>query len=113
MLEVPSHRPRKHHLFKVAALGYQVFESIAMRDAGDVLLDDRSFIEGLGDVVAGGADEFDASFVGGMIWFRSNKGRQKRVMDIDDAPRVTGDELGRQYFACNGPVRRARYCARP
>ena len=58
---MPANGSGEHDAFQIAPLLDQVFELIAVRDAGDVLLDDRSVVENLGYVVAGRADQLDAA----------------------------------------------------
>jgi hypothetical protein len=61
MLEVPAHGAGEDDAFKVASARDEVFDLVAMGDAGYILLDDRSVIEEAGDVVACRADKFDAA----------------------------------------------------
>ena len=61
----------------------------------DVLLDDRSFVEFLGDVVGGRADELDAPLLGSSIGRRADEGRQERVMNVDQRAADIGEELRR------------------
>ena len=49
------HRARQHAALDIASLADQIVGRIAMADTLDVLVDDRAFIEGAGDVVRGGA----------------------------------------------------------
>src|SRR3954451_23528398 len=44
MFEVSAYRPRQHDPFEVAALAQQVVDRVAVRDAGDVLVDDRALV---------------------------------------------------------------------
>ena len=55
-----------------------------MVDADDVLLDDRAGIEFAGYVVAGGADQLDAAFVGLMVRLGAGEAGQEAVVDVDD-----------------------------
>ena len=110
MVEVPLHGAREHHALEVAALLDERGELVVLRDAGDVLLDDGAFVEGLGDVVAGGADEFDAAREGGVVGARAGEGGQERVVDVDDAARVGVDEGGREDLHVAGEDRRGRFC---
>src|SRR5258707_1107158 len=87
VLQVMAYRPRQHAAFDVAALADEVVRCIAMADALDVLIDDRALIEVAGDVMRGGADQLDAALVRLVIRPRALETRQKRVMDVDAAPR--------------------------
>src|SRR5579863_2569860 len=73
-----------------------------MRDTDHVLLDDWSVVEYFGDVMAGCADELDAALESLMIRARSNKRRQKRVVNVDNALRVAVDEFVRQNLHVAG-----------
>ncbi len=73
-----------------------------MIDAQHVLLDDRPGVEFGGHVMTGRADDFHAAIVGRVIGPGSGEGRQKRMMDVDDAVRelrdkLTGEDL---HIAC-------------
>jgi hypothetical protein len=65
--EVPLDGAREHHTLQVAALPDERGELVVLGDAGDILLDDGAFVQGCGDVVAGGADELDAAGEGGVV----------------------------------------------
>jgi hypothetical protein len=84
-------RPRQHAALDIAALADEIIRRIAMADALDVLVDDRAFIERGGDVMRGGADQFDATLMRLMVGPRAFKARQKRVMDIDAAAESLAD----------------------
>src|SRR2546425_9069199 len=87
ILQVVAYRARQHAALDIAALASQIVGRIAMADALDVLIDDRALIEIAGDVMRGGADQLHATLVRLVIRPRALKTRQKRVMDIDAAPR--------------------------
>jgi len=82
-----AHRARQHAALDVAALANQIVGRIAMADALDVLVDDRPLIKRAGDVMGGGADQFDAALMRLVIGPRALEARQERVMDIDAAAR--------------------------
>jgi hypothetical protein len=63
----------------------QIVGDIAMAGTLDVLFDDRAFVERAGDVMDGGADQFDAALM--TLRSRALEAGQERVMDIDAAPR--------------------------
>ena len=54
------HRPREHKSLDVAPHALEVASALAMIDANDVLVDDRSVVELLGDVVGRRPDQLDA-----------------------------------------------------
>ena len=58
-----------------------------MRDANDLLFDDRAGVQFGSDIVAGRPDDLYAAFESRMIRFRPDKRRQKRMVDIDDPVR--------------------------
>ncbi len=93
MVEVPVDGTREDDALQVAALLDEAGELVALGDAGDVLLDDGAFVEDRGDVVAGGADEFNAPGEGSVVGFGPGEGGKERVVDVDDALRVGGDEV--------------------
>ena len=69
----------------VLAERHHVRRRISVRDAGDVLLDDRTLVQVGGHVVGGRADQLDAAIVGLRVGARTLEGRQERVVDVDDA----------------------------
>lgn len=92
-LDVPADGAGEHDFFEVAALADEVLHGLFVGDAADVLLDDRSFVQFGGDVVAGGSDDFHAAMVGGVIGFRAGEGGEEAVVDIDDAIRPSGADV--------------------
>src|SRR5260370_15292028 len=83
ILQVVADRARQHTALDITALASEIVGRIAMADALDVLIDDRTFIEVASDVMRGGADQLDAALVRLVIRPRALETRQKRVMDID------------------------------
>ena len=45
-----------------------------MRDTGDALFDDGTFVEDFGYIVRGGSDEFYTALMGLVMGFRADKG---------------------------------------
>lgn len=90
---MPADSAGEDEALQVTALLNEVRELVVLRDAGDVLLDDGAFVEGLGDIVAGGADEFDATSEGGVVGTGSGEGREEGVVDVDDALGIGADKL--------------------
>jgi len=70
-------RARQDDSFQIAAFPDQIVDRITMTDPDDVLLNDRTVVQLLRDVVARGADELDAPVVRLVVGPRSNKRRQK------------------------------------
>src|SRR5581483_4638981 len=95
-VEVPAHGPREHHALKVAATRDQIFHLVPMRDAGYILFDDRTVVQHLRHVVAGGSDQLDSPRMRRVIRPRTRERRQKRVMHIDDARRIVPHEGRRE-----------------
>ena len=74
VVEVPPYGARQYHAFKVPAFLDQVLYLITVRNPGDVLLDNRTFIQGLRHIVTCSANELDAAFKGCVVGFRSSEG---------------------------------------
>ena len=64
-----------------------------MGDAHQILLNNRPIVQDFGDVVAGRADQLHTAYKGLVIGLGSYKRRQKRVMDINDAPRILSQKF--------------------
>src|ERR1700733_14660069 len=79
-VQVPAHGAGEYDALQIAAAGDEVFDLVAVRDAGHLLLDDGAVIEQVGDVMAGGADQLDAARMGCVIRPGSGEGGQKRVV---------------------------------
>ena len=81
---MPAHGAVQDHFLQVFALAHQVIQGVPVGDAHRVLFDDGAFIEPLGDVVAGRADDLDAFLVRLPGRAFSRKGGQERMGDVDD-----------------------------
>ena len=68
---------RDNTTFPGRGLLHQVFHVVAVRDAGDFLLDDRAVVQHFGDVVAGGANQLHATGKGAVIGLGAVKGGRK------------------------------------
>src|ERR1700733_8702131 len=55
-----------------------------MIDGNDLLSDDGTFIQLIGDEMSGGADQLDSPLKSLPVRTGPGKGRQKRMMNIDD-----------------------------
>ena len=75
VLEVPADGAGQDDPLKIPAALNEVFFLIAMRDADNVLLDDRPFVQHIGHIVAGRADQLYTSFEGGAVGSRPLKCR--------------------------------------
>ena len=80
--------------FAVAAEADEVGGGVEVVDAFDFLFDDGSGVEVGGDVVAGGADEFDAAFVGLAVGVGAGEGGEEGMVDVDDAAGEVAAEVG-------------------
>lgn len=87
VFEVKAYAGDQGGAFEVGALADQVLDGVAVVDAAGGLFDDRPGVEFIGDVVAGGADEFDAALVRVMVRLGTGKGGEEAVVDVDDPVR--------------------------
>src|ERR1700740_931758 len=83
VLEVIADRPRQPPPPDTAALAPEIIRRVAMADAFDVLVDDRSLVEVAGDIMGGGADQLDATLMRLVVGPCALEAGQKRVVDID------------------------------
>jgi len=102
VVDVPSDGPGEDDFFEVASLLDEVFDRIPVGDADDVLLDDGAVVEYLGNVVAGGTDEFDAALERLVIGFGTHEGGQKGMVDVDNAVRKRRHELVGEHLHVAG-----------
>jgi hypothetical protein len=93
VFDVPADGSREHYLFEVAAFFHQVLDRVTVRYALDALLDDGPVIQHFRDVVRRSADDFHATVKGLLVWLRSDKRGQERMMNIDDLLRKLLDKL--------------------
>src|SRR5471030_67711 len=94
MLQMPLNGPRQHDPLQVPALLDQILHLIPVRNARHILLDDRPIVQCLRNVVAGGTNQFDSPVKCRVIRPGAHKGRQERMVDIDNPGRIPRDELG-------------------
>jgi hypothetical protein len=78
MLGTPFDGACEHDALHISAHCRAVLDTHRMIHARDVLLDDRTFIKILRDVVRGGANELHTPVVRLLIGLRTLKTRQKR-----------------------------------
>src|SRR5215212_11435774 len=75
VLEVRLHGAREHHSLDVAADPLELLDRLAVRHAGDVLLDDRAGIEFFCDVVGCRPDDLDSAVARSPVRIRADEGR--------------------------------------
>lgn len=75
MLQMRSYGSGEHDFFHIFSAAHQIFHRIAMGYPNDILFDDRPLIQIFRDVMAGGSDDLNPSFISGMIWACSGEGR--------------------------------------
>jgi hypothetical protein len=78
---------RQHAPLDVAPLAHEIIGGVAMADALDVLVDDRTLVEVARDVMRGGADQLDPALVRLVVGACALEARQERVVDVDAASR--------------------------
>lgn len=76
-VQVPGYCPGEHATLDVPTLADQILRCVTVRDALDVLFDDRPFIEVGCNIVSGGSDQFHAARMSLMIRPRSLETRQE------------------------------------
>ena len=94
--EVQVDRARQDDSFQIAAFPDQIVDRITVTDPHDVLFDDRAVVQLLGDVMARSANELDAPVVRLVVRTRTNKRREKRVVNVDDPVGISARELRAQ-----------------
>ena len=102
VLEVGGYGAGEDDLFDVLAEADQLFHRLAVADAGDILLDDRAFVELFGDVVGGGADDLDATRVGGVVGLGAGEGGEEGVVDVDHLFAPALDDPGAEHLHVAG-----------
>ncbi len=81
---MPAHGSGQYLSLDVAAHGNEPVDVAAVVDPGDVLLDDRAFVEVRCDVVGGSPNDLHAVCVCLGVGPGSLEARQERVVDVDD-----------------------------
>lgn len=77
VFQMPSYGAGEDYFLEITALANQVFHGIAMGDPNDVLFDDRTVVENLGDVVAGRSNDLHATLERLVIRPSPDEGRQE------------------------------------
>ena len=83
---VPTNGAGEHNFLEISSLLNQILQSVLVRDARDTLRYDGPIVESFGDIVSRGADTAVVSL---LVRFRTQEGRQERMVDIDDSQRVS------------------------
>eukprot|EP01136_Pigoraptor_vietnamica_P025315 Opistho-1_new@79202 len=87
VLGMPLDRARQGHALDIAAHGHELLGRQAVVDAGDLLLDDGSFVQVRGHVMGGGADQLDTALIGLVIGLGALEAGQEAVVDVDGPAR--------------------------
>jgi hypothetical protein len=95
---VEANGARKDDALYVAPFADQILHGVAVADANDILFDDRPFIEIRRDIVTGRANEFHTSLIRLRVGIRADKGREERMMNIDDLIGIMRNKRFRQYL---------------
>src|SRR5580704_1227623 len=96
--EMQAHGAAEDGTLEVTSLADHVFDGIAVRDASHFLFDDWTFIQIHGHVVTRGPDQLHSPQESLMVRLCSDEGGEKRVMNIDDATGIVGNEILAQYL---------------
>ncbi len=83
MLHVCTHGSGQHDRFKVTTTAGELGNVVAVRHSGDILFDDRSFIEVAGHVVRRGTDDLHATIMRLAIRVGADECGEERVVDVD------------------------------
>ena len=93
---MPAHGLGQDAPFDLPTDSNHIVHTISVGNMRDILIEDGPGIELRCDVMSRGPDDLYPSFIGLLIRVRSDKRRQKRVMNIDDRLAVRFQELRRQ-----------------
>jgi len=102
IFDMQANGARQHNFFEVATGFHKIFYGVAMRNAGDALLDDWSVVEDFGDIVSGSPDELHAAIKGLLVGLGADKGGQERVVNIDDLLGILVNELAGKHLHVAG-----------
>ena len=97
-----AHGAAEHGALEVASLADHIFDGIAVRDTGYFLFDDWTFIEIHGHVVTRGPDQLHSAQEGLMVRFGADESGEKRMMNVDDAIGLVGNEVFTQHLHVAG-----------
>ena len=93
MLDVPPYCTGQHDLLEVSTFLYQISHLVAMGDADDVLLDDRTVVQGGSHVVAGGPNELHPTLESAMLGTSTTERREEGMVHVDDTLRILGNAV--------------------
>ena len=82
----------KHTTFYIFSFTNEVLDCITMIATNDILGENRTFVQIIGDIVTRCTDELDSPVKGSLIGVGSYEGWQKAMMDIDDTIRIFRDK---------------------
>src|SRR6266487_627645 len=99
---VQAHCFGQHSPFHVATLADHITRRIAVVSVDDILSNDWPFVQVLGNIMSGCSDDLDTTLEGLVIRIRSNKRREKAVMDIDNLVRISVHKTRLQYLHIAG-----------
>src|SRR5262245_54930721 len=98
MLGVPLNGSGEGEAFDVTPDRGQLLRLVTMVDPGNLLFDDRAFVERRGHIMSRCADELHAAKVGLVVRAGAGEARQERVVNVDHTPlqpltQVVGEHL--------------------
>jgi hypothetical protein len=74
-LQMPRYRPRQHRFLDIPALLDEILDLIPVRNAHDILFDNRTVVQCRGNVVTRRADQFYAPLEGRLVRSSAYEGR--------------------------------------
>ncbi len=102
MLYVCAHGTGQHHGFEIAAATREFRNVVAVRHAGHVLLNDRTFVEITRHVVSGRTDDLHTTIVCLAVRVGADERREERMVDVDHLPVPLVGEPRRQHQHVTG-----------
>lgn|SRR6266487_1024935 len=92
VLRIHAHGLGQDAAFDIAALAHQVIGAITMVAMDDILRDNWSFIQAIGDVMCGCPNQLDAALERTLVGIGADEGGQEAMMNIDDLVWIGIDE---------------------
>ena len=102
VLKVASDCSSQNQFLEIASTLDQFLGTVSVTDPGDILFDDWTFVQILGNIVGSGTDELDPTFVGLVVGPGSGKGRKKGVVNIDHWTTDLFEEARREHLHVAG-----------
>jgi hypothetical protein len=102
VLDVPGNRSGQDGPFDVATDAAEIAHIVTVIDPLDVLVDDWTGVEVGGDVVGGGADQFDAALVRLGVRIGADERGKEAVVDVDDPVEPAFDKRLRDDLHISG-----------